>query len=462
MTRASTISFSIKHSNASRIPRQKLLRINLAFKPPTMRRFAICLLACTAFYRNANAQQQLRALKHEITTLCGPTMAGRGYVGKGHERAAAHIMRKMRDAGLKPVTQDSSWYQYYYFPVNAFPDTVSLAFGKTALLAGSEFLVDPASGSYHGRKQKVQTVDVGKLPDAGAWEALRRKFNGRQVTILRGADSLYRLLGIRAHQFPELLPPGAYILPQTGKMNWSVATEQVRATVFNVQDSALPKKPRKATIDVNAALLPENKNRNANVMGMVRGTAVPDSFIVLTAHYDHLGKMGWDAVFPGASDNASGTAMLLDLASKIAAKPLRYSVLFIAFSGEEAGLLGSHHYTQRPVVPLEKMRFLLNLDIMGNAKDGVTVVNATEYPAQFAKLEAINREKSYLPQIRSRGKAANSDHYFFSEKGVPAFFMYSNGGPGYYHDIYDTPKSLELTNIDKVLALIQDFVASLD
>lgn len=426
-----------------------------------MRRFVLLLLAVSTYSFSADAQN-LRSLKHEISSLCAPTMSGRGYVAKGHARAATHVMRKMRDAGLKPVMPDSSWYQYYYFPVNTFPDTVSVVFGKTALLPGTDFLVDPASGSYHGRKQKVRTVDVGTLPDATAWAAIRRTLNGRQVVLLRGTDSLCRLLDIRIRQLPEQLPAGAYILPQKGKMTWGVSTEQIPATVLYIQDSVLPKKLRKLSVDVQAELLPEDKNKNANVMGMVRGTEVPDSFIVLTAHYDHLGKMGGEAVFPGASDNASGTAMMLQLAARIAAKPERYSVLFIAFSGEEAGLLGSRFYTEHPLVPLEKMRFLLNLDIMGNAKDGVTVVNATEYPAAFAKLEVINAAKKYLPQIRSRGKAANSDHYFFSEQGVPAFFMYSNGGPGYYHDILDTPRSIELTNIDKVMDLIGDFIHALN
>lgn len=426
-----------------------------------MRRFALSLFLSTAFFGYAQAQN-LRALKHEISTLCANAMSGRGYVAKGHERAAMHIMRKMRDAGLKPVMPDSTWFQHYYFPVNTFPDTVYIGFGKEGLLPGIEFLVDPSSAGYHARKQKVKTVDVGSLRDKAAWLALRNKLNGKQISLLRGTDSLCRLFGAHPQQLPELLPRGAFIIPQKGKLTWSVSTEQGPATVFYVQDSVLPKKLRKATIDVNAVLLPETKNRNANVMGMVRGTAVPDSFIVLTAHYDHLGKMGWDAVFPGASDNASGTAMLLQMAAQIAQKPERYSVLFIAFSGEEAGLLGSKFYTEHPVVPLEKMRFLLNIDIMGNAKEGVTVVNATEFPEAFATLESINKEKNYLPQIRSRGKAANSDHYFFTEKGVPAFFMYSNGGPGYYHDVFDTAKSLELTNIDKVMQLIGDFVHKLN
>ncbi len=386
-------------------------------------------------------------------------MAGRGYVQKGREHAAQHIMRKFRDAGLKPVTPDSSFYQYYTFPVVAFPDTVFLQVGKKVLLPGEEYLVDAASESYHARKQKITTVDAGSLADSTEWLKVRSRFRPDRVTLLRGTDSLARLLGIRPYRLAEALPRGAYIIPLSGKMTWTVSTATMPATVYYVQDSALPKHPRKATIDLHSDFQPAAKS--ANVMAMVRGTAQPDSFIVFTAHYDHLGRMGWDATFPGASDNASGTAMMLELAKYYAAHPQKYSMLFIAFSGEEAGLRGSKFYVAHPLVPLERMRFLINLDIMGNAQDGVTVVNATEHPREFSILEALNKKGGYLPQIRSRGKAANSDHYPFSEAGVPAFFLYSNGGPGYYHDVFDRPSSLALTNVDKVMKLLMDFVGVL-
>ncbi len=403
--------------------------------------------------------QDLRALKHEIATLCAPAMAGRGYVQKGREHAAQHIMRKMRDAGLKPVTPDSSFYQYYTFPVVSFPDTVFLQVGKKVLLPGEEYLVDAASESYHVRKGKIATIDVGQLADSAEWLKVRSRLRLDRINLLRGTDSLVRLLGIRPSRLAGTLPKGAYIIPLRGKMTWTVATATIPATVYYVQDSALPKHPRKATIDLHSELLPAAKN--ANVMAMVRGTEVPDSFIVFTAHYDHLGRMGWDATFPGASDNASGTAAMLQLAAYYGAHPQRYSMLFIAFSGEEAGLQGSKFYVAHPLVPLEKMRFLINLDIMGNAQDGVTVVNATEHPQEFSLLEALNKKGSYLPQIRSRGKAANSDHYPFSEAGVLAFFLYSNGGPGFYHDVFDKPNTLALTNVDKVLLMLRDFVGAL-
>jgi hypothetical protein len=401
--------------------------------------------------------QDIRSLKHEISSLCSPMMHGRGYVQKGREHAAQHIMRKFRDAGLKPVMSDSSFYQYYTFPVVSFPDSMMLQVGKREIMPGEEFLVDAASDSYHGHKQKVTTINVGKLEDSAAWERVRPHLRPDRITLLKGTDSLARLLHIRPHHIAQILPRGTYIIPISGKMTWTVSTTQLPGTtVLYVQDSSLPRHVRRVSIDVHSKFEPAA--RSANVIGMVRGSAVPDSFIVFTAHYDHLGRMGWDALFYGASDNASGTACIEWLASYYAQHPQRYSMLFIAFSGEEAGLKGSSFFVAHPPVPLDKMRFLINLDIMGNAEQGVTVVNATEHPNEFSLLQSLNKKNGYLPEIRSRGKAANSDHYPFSEAGVPAFFLYSNGGPGYYHDIFDRPATITLTNVDKVLKLLMDFV----
>ena len=150
--------------------------------------------------------------------------------------------------------------------------------------------------------------------------------------------------------------------------------------------------------------------------------------------------------------------MMIYLASYFASHPQKYSILFIAFSGEEPGLLGSAFYVAHPVVPLAQIKFLTNIDIMGDATDGVTVVNATEYPAQFELLKKINDANHYIPVIKSRGKAANSDHYHFSEAGVPSFFLYSNGGKGFYHDVFDKGEETTLANVDGVAKLLIDFI----
>jgi Zn-dependent M28 family amino/carboxypeptidase len=142
--------------------------------------------------------------------------------------------------------------------------------------------------------------------------------------------------------------------------------------------------------------------------------------------------------------------------------PLRYSVLFIAFAGEEAGLLGSKYFTQNPLVPLKKMRFLVNLDLLGTGEEGIMVVNATEFTAEFLLLESLNQKQPQpLAKIGQRGKAANSDHYWFSEAGVPSFFIYTLGGINAYHDVYDRRETLPLTCTATVANMLVAFFAAL-
>ena len=130
---------------------------------------------------------------------------------------------------------------------------------------------------------------------------------------------------------------------------------------------------------------------------------------------------------------------------------------FILFSGEEAGLLGSKYFSENPLIPLKNIRFLVNLDLEGTGGEGVTVVNASVYPNEFDMLKQINEKDKYLSKVYSRGKAPNSDHYFFSEKGVPAFYMYTMGGIKAYHDIYDVSATLPLNEHENMFKLLISF-----
>ena len=116
----------------------------------------------------------------------------------------------------------------------------------------------------------------------------------------------------------------------------------------------------------------------ANLVAMVRGTASADDFLLLTAHYDHLGVRS-GAVHPGADDNASGVAALLQAASYIAAHPLRHTVVFVAFDGEEQGLRGAKHFVASPLVDLKRIRLLLNLDMVSRNDAATIFASGTSY-----------------------------------------------------------------------------------
>ena len=171
--------------------------------------------------------------------------------------------------------------------------------------------------------------------------------------------------------------------------------------------------------------------------------------------------MGHQVYFPGANDNASGTAMILNLAQYYSRHPPRKTIVFMAFGAEEAGIIGSQFFVEHPLFNLSQINFVFNMDIMGTGEEGATIVNGSVLPNQFHTLQTINAKNNYLTAIKKRGKSSNSDHYWFTEKGIPAFFMYTLGGIKAYHDVNDISKTLPLNEFEDCFRLIRDFVDTL-
>lgn len=351
-----------------------------------------------------------------IKKLTSKELLGRGYVNNGVNKAANYLSKELKSIGL--LKFGKSYSQNYSFPVNTFPNKMSVILDGKELKAGVHYLIYPSAKTIKAGFQLFKT-------DSVTYEAN----DGRRVTPLK--------------------------IKLKKKLTYTVATELSDNTIIELLKDSFPNELKNIDVIFENKFIPEFKNQN--LCGYIKGTQHPDSFLVFTAHYDHLGAMGKDAYFPGANDNASGVSMLLNLAKYYKLHPSKYSVAFIFFSGEEAGLLGSKHYIEHPMFPLSKIKFLTNLDLLGTGDDGIMVVNATVFKEQFKKLEEINLQKNYLKQIKQRGKAANSDHYWFSEKGVPSFFIYTMGGTTAYHDIYDIEKTLPLTKYSEVCKLLIEF-----
>ncbi len=240
------------------------------------------------------------------------------------------------------------------------------------------------------------------------------------------------------------------------KLTWSVAQSLNDYPLIEVLRKSV-NRPKEISFVIENNLIQAHQSQN--LIGYIEGTEHPDSFIVFSAHYDHLGQMGKDVYFPGANDNASGCAMLLNLAKyySVPERKPKCSVAFIAFCGEEPGLLGSKYYTEHPLFPLKNIKFLLNMDIMGTGEEGITVVNGSLFKKEFDKLKEINSENNFIKDVKIRGKAANSDHYWFSENGVRACFIYTMGGIKAYHDINDKAETLPLNEFEDLFKLITNF-----
>lgn len=384
-----------------------------------------------------------------IYSLTSQFMGGRGYVFKGDKRAADFIKYEFKHDSLVNLTK--KYLQPFTFPVNSFPKDMLVMLGTKKLAAGIDFIVDPASRSLKGSFDLVWIADT-------MLNLNESEFKNKVLVIDKSAynttESKARLSKWKhaAHDCAGI------VFLEEKKLTWSVSQTQDSIFSITVLKSEMDTSAKKITVDIDAKFVAEHKTQN--VVGLLPGI-ITDTFIVCTAHYDHLGWMGKNVYFPGANDNASGVSMMLNLAKYYSKHKPKYSMLFIAFAGEEAGLVGSKYYTENPLKPLSQIKFLINMDLMGTGDEGMMVVNATEFPQQFQLLDSINSEKKYLVKLGQRGKAANSDHYWFSENNVPAFFFYTMGGITAYHDIYDRPETLPLTKFREVYYLIIDFIKAL-
>lgn len=416
----------------------------------------LLLLLCAA---TTYGQGEKQWIYKRIDVLSAPDMYGRGYVNNGCGKAAQLIADQFRSFGVKPLNKNGSYFQDYTFPINTFPGEVSLTINGQTLRPGIDYLVHAASSPWHEWKSDVKTIRLTDMKDSLMWEEQKAAIVPGGVYYLQDADTptKYFNLGIRkfAHEFPK----GLYIVPKKGKLIWTANQDTTPATIFYVEDSVLNGDPESVVANVDTKFLPEFDAKN--VIGYVPGTEQPDSFIVFSAHYDHLGCMGQGTIFYGAHDNASGTSLVLYLANYFAQHPQRYSVAFMLFSGEEVGLLGSKYYTEHPIAPLDNIRFLVNLDMTGYASKGITVVNGVSHEPEFAILDNINTKNNYLENIRKRERTSNSDHYHFSKNGVPAVFIYGNGGKPFYHDVFDIAKEITLDNVDDMAHLLIDFTNTL-
>jgi hypothetical protein len=187
-----------------------------------------------------------------------------------------------------------------------------------------------------------------------------------------------------------------------------------------------------------------------NVIGRVPGTG-SEEVVVLGAHYDHLGRQG-DKIYAGADDNASGTAVLLEVARRLAAKPAKRGLVAAAFSGEELGLHGSRAYVRAPAAPLEKTVAMVNLDMVGRLREALIVFGADTGDG-FRELFA----DSPLKIAHNRDAVGPSDHTSFVLKGVPAVHLFT-GSHADYHKPGDTAEKLNVAGMEQVADLVETLV----
>ena len=390
-----------------------------------------------------------------IDTLASPSMHGRGYVLGGDSIAAEYIAGEFKAAGLLPVK--GSYFEPFTFPVNTFPEPITVTIDGRTLIPGTDYLVDPASGKAQG------TYDIVHLTLADLLTPERKAMTmgvvtGKAIAFSPPETKDKDTLALQASLERELLYYGPVLKRAAGKLTWGVSQEAMRNPLVEMLPEVWSDSMATLTIDVRNKLVRQHDARN--VWGFARGRSSKLTLIV-SAHYDHLGHMGPDVYFPGANDNASGVSMLVNLAKHFAKNKAPYDVLFVAFAGEEAGLVGSEWCAVDRPVDLGTVRMMINLDLVGTGDEGITVVNATAQEKLFDDLVRMNESTGRLAQVKKRGPACNSDHCPFVKRGVPAVFIYTMGGIAAYHDVLDRADTLPLTDYADLYLTLVDLIGTL-
>jgi len=405
---------------------------------------------------------QLEEAKRITKLLCSKELQGRGYVNHGDSIAARFIENEFSTIGLQHLQNQTSYFQSFAHNVVTFPGAMSLVMNADTLIPGIDFMVDPNSGSSN-EEWRFRILTVEDLFDV----ELQNKFFDSKHKIAANINSCIidtrkikgdSLKKLHREIIPTLAQQLHVLVITDEKFTFSVGNEPFSYSVVYVKGYKF-----NLVTHIKTHIQSRFKENylSTNVIGTIPALKKTKKTIFIIAHYDHLGKMGENTYFPGANDNASGVAMLLELARHFAKNPTKYNLVFIAFAGEEAGLIGSSYFVQYPWIKIEEIHFLLNLDIMGSGEEGITVVNATKHPESFQKLVDINTKENFVPVVKSRGPAANSDHYWFSERGVPAFFIYTMGPNKNYHDIFDTHENLSFSKFIPISELLKKFIGGL-
>ncbi len=446
-------------------------------------------------------------LKSHLEILASDALEGRETGERGQKMAAAYIKHQFRTDGLEPLVATECGASY----LQTF-DLVTMNMANSWIKVDEKSYTNFKDFIYAGTNsfkapQKSKLVFVGE-GSAADFNAIPIK--GKNVLLYCDGDQADRDKVAKAAKnagaihvfivpdteakFKEAL--GKYKLYGSGRLRFPIKEEELSSPYFVISptmgveilntkedkvQSALEKskhgkyaslikiKSQEITFNIHYDV---NHIPTENVLGIIPGTDKKDEYIIVTAHYDHIGKDG-DEINNGADDDGSGTSAVLEMAQAFAHAKAdghgpRRSVIFMTVSGEEKGLLGSNYYVTHPVIPLESTITNLNIDMIGRIDPAhesnpnyVYLIGSDKLSTTLHKVsKQINAKYSGL-ELDYTYNADNdpnrfyyrSDHYNFAKNNIPVIF-YFNGTHADYHKPTDTVEKIDFELLEKRTRLI--------
>ena len=448
-------------------------------------------------------------LKKHLYIVAGAEMEGRDTPSPGLEKAGNYIEDHFKLFGLQPGN-GNSYRQYYplyrdslvesFFKVNGksfelnkdfFPGnnySAEIPFSE-AVFAGYG-IVDEKIDAYKDLDVRGKAVIILEGAPADYKPTLQgfRSPSGNNGKITAASKKSAAAILIVSKSFPRNSgPQGQWSMngyrasanPITYYISENIAASIMGEDGNGVFDKLKGNKEFAKTYNANLDLAYKKSTITtsvSNVLGLVEGTDKKDEYVIITSHYDHVGKRNDTTIFYGADDDGSGTVTVLELAeafakAKAEGKGPRRSILFMTVSGEEHGLWGSAYYSDNPVYPLDKTTVNLNIDMIGRiGNDYMKDKDSTNYlyvigenklssdltpisDAVNSKYPKLKLDKKYNDPADPNRFYYRSDHYSFAEKGVPILF-YFNGVHPDYHRPTDTPDKINYPLMEKRAKLV--------
>ena len=395
-------------------------------------------------------KSNLKHYKQIVQELSSDKYQGRGYARNGVNMAGEYIVEEFKKAGVDEVV-----CQPFTIDINTFCGNMEMWADGKQLTPGVDFAMREYSPGVHG-EFPVYHVDTLNFDAEKMYEDLAKPEYANCLVV---CDFWFM------YNHPEFRPLHKADSPNAGFIQtWTSPIKFYKAYGSRVMGKPIVwitpeaiEGVQNVKLDIDNEFLKDFEL--FNVIAKVEGNR-HDSCFMFTAHYDHLGNLGRDVYYAGANDNASGTATIVTLAEYYAKNKPEYDMYFIAFSGEDSGLNGSMYYVDNPMVPLEQIRYLFNIDMIGDNNPVQYCEASDEGNRGYDLLERINGEKHYFKALDRGELAANSDHYPFAEHHVPCILFENEKGDAfqYYHTIYDTYENGIFVTYEPIFNIMTDFV----
>jgi len=471
---------------------------------------SLCLLAGSRPGAEFDSQKYLEHVK----VLAADTMRGRGTGTPELEKAADYIARQFKKVGLKPL-DGRSFFQAFQVTTNAglgpenrfeynedgrktalkFPDQYQpFNLSSRAKVSGSvvfagygitarEYNYDDYAGldakdmlvlilRHEPQEFDEKSVFAGKVYTEHSQffsKAVNARNHGARGVILINDRPNHKAEAEEMEKFGKTVGPNNAGIPFV-QVTSEVAGRWLASAGKNLEEwmAQVDKdlQPRSfalpgVEVEMNADVTREVKTVR-NVAGYLAGET--NEYLVLGAHYDHLGLGEQFSMapsmagtpHPGADDNASGTAGLLELARYFSSQPKpKRGILFVAFAGEELGLLGSSHYVNHPAMPLERAVAMINMDMIGRIRDGKVFIGGSGSGSTLKPMldRILSGHSSLKIDFSETAGYGSSDHTSFTTKQVPVLFFFS-GLHADYHKPSDTWDKIDAPGTTTLLKLI--------